>query len=78
MCRLQISTFGSVAIVFAVIGLNQGIFTGAGSLEAMAASWLILAMCDIRWVLYFTLEENSLTLYVFNSMGTGGLTPPSR
>jgi SHO1 osmosensor len=78
MHRFQISTFGSVAIVFAVIGVNQGIFTGAGSLEAMAAGWLILAMCNILWVLYFTSEEDSLALHIFNSMGTGGLTPPSR
>jgi len=78
MHRFQISTFGSVAIVFAVIGVNQGIFTGAASLEAMAAGWLILAMCNILWVLYFTSEDDSLALHIFNSMGTGGLTPPSR
>ncbi|KII93997.1 hypothetical protein PLICRDRAFT_49987 [Plicaturopsis crispa FD-325 SS-3] len=78
MNRFQISTFGSVAIVFAVIGVNQGVFSGQGSLDAMAAGWLILAIVDILWVLYFTSEEDSLTLHVFNSMGTGGLTPPSR
>ena len=44
----------------------------------MAAGWLILAMVDILWVLYFTSEEDSLMLHVFNSLGTGGLTPPSR
>ncbi|OSD03541.1 hypothetical protein PYCCODRAFT_1476934 [Trametes coccinea BRFM310] len=78
MHRFQIATFGSIAIVFAVIGVNQGIFSGAASLDAMAAGWLILAMVDILWVLYFTSEEDSLMLHVFNSLGTGGLTPPSR
>ncbi|KAL1951273.1 hypothetical protein VTO73DRAFT_422 [Trametes versicolor] len=78
MHRFQISTFGSIAIVFAVVGVNQGIFSGAASLDAMAAGWLILAMVDILWVLYFTSEEDSLMLHVFNSLGTGGLTPPSR
>jgi len=35
-------------------------------------------MVDILWVLYFTSEEDSLSFYVFNSLGTGGLSPPSR
>ncbi|KAG6897956.1 hypothetical protein C0992_008346 [Termitomyces sp. T32_za158] len=78
MHRFQISVFGSIAIVFAVTGVNQGIFTHIGSMDAMAAGWLILAIVDILWVLYFTSEEDSLSLYIFNSMGTGGLTPPSR
>ncbi|KAH9835882.1 uncharacterized protein C8Q71DRAFT_763850 [Rhodofomes roseus] len=78
MHRFQISIFGAVAIVFAVIGVNEGIFSGHASLDAMAAGWLILAVVDILWVLYFTSEEDSLVLHIFNSLGTGGLTPPSR
>ncbi|OCH87474.1 hypothetical protein OBBRIDRAFT_759682 [Obba rivulosa] len=78
MHRFQISVFGSIAVVFSVIGVNEGIFTGIASLDAMAAGWLILAIVNILWVLYFTSEEDSLALYFFNSMGTGGLTPPSR
>lgn len=78
MHRFQIVAFGSVAIVFAVIGVNQSIFSNVSSLDAVAAGWLILAMVDILWVLYFTSEEDSLSLYLFNSLGTGGLTPPSR
>lgn len=78
MNRFQISTFGAIAIVFAIIGVNQTIFSGIPSIDAMAAGWLILSMVDILWVLYFTSEEDSLALYIFNSMGTGGLTPPSR
>jgi len=78
MHRFQIVAFGSVGIVFAVIGVNQSIFSNVSSLDAVAAGWLILAMVDILWVLYFTSEEDSLSLYLFNSLGTGGLTPPSR
>lgn len=78
MHRFQISTFGAIAIVFAVFGVNQGIFSGDTALDAMSAGWLILAIVDILWVLYFTSEEDSLSLHIFNSMGTGGLTPPSR
>jgi len=78
MHRLQISVFGAVAIVFAVDGANTGLFAGVGSLQAMGAGWLVLSMVDILWVLYFTSEDDSLALHIFNSFGTGGLTPPSR
>lgn len=78
MHRFQLSIFGAIAIVFAVDGVNQGIFSGFSSLDAMAAGWLILAIVDILWVLYFTSEEDSLALYLFNSLGTGGLSPPGR
>jgi len=78
MHRLQISIFGAIATVFAVEGANIGLFAGAGSLQAMGAGWLVLAMVDILWVLYFTSEDDSLALHIFNSFGTGGLTPPSR
>ncbi|KAJ7492088.1 hypothetical protein FB451DRAFT_1336130 [Mycena latifolia] len=78
MHRFQISTFGAIAIVFAVFGVQQGVFAGLASLDAMGAGWLILAIVDILWVLYFTSEEDSLSLHIFNLLGTGGLTPPSR
>ena len=78
MHRLQISVFGAIATVFAVEGANVGLFSPVGSLQAMGAGWLVLSMVDILWVLYFTSEDDSLALHVFNSFGTGGLTPPSR
>ena len=78
MHRLQISVFGAVAIVFSVHGVNSGIFSGSASLDAMAAGWLILSIVNILWTLYFTSEEDSLMFSIFNRLGTGGLTPPSR
>ena len=78
MHRFQISTFGAVAIVFAVLSVNESIFSGRAAFDAMAAGWLILTIVDILWVLYFTSEEDSLALHLFNSLGTGGLSPPSR
>lgn len=78
MHRFQISVFGAIAIVFAVIGVNQSIFNNFPALDAVAAGWLILAVVNILWTLYFTSEEDSLMLHIFNSMGTGGLTPPGR
>lgn len=78
MHRFQISVFGAIAIVYAVEGVQKGIYAADGALNAMSAGWLILALVDILWVLYFTAEEDSLVLHLFNSTGTGGLTPPSR
>jgi SHO1 osmosensor len=78
MNRLQISVFTAVALVFAVNGVNAGIFSNQPALQAMGAGWLLLSFVDILWALYFTSEEDSLILYIFNSLGTGGLTPPSR
>lgn len=78
MHRLQISVFGAVAIVFAVDGTNAGIYAPMGARTAMGAGWLLLAIVDVIWVLYFTSEEDSLIFHVFNMLGTGGLTPPSR
>lgn len=64
--------------MFAVQGVNDGIFFPDSRRDAMGAGWLLLSIVDILWVLYFTSEEDSLTLHIFNSMGTGGLTPPNR
>lgn len=35
-------------------------------------------MVDIVWLIYFTSEEGSLALHMFNITGTGGLTGPGR
>lgn len=79
MHRLQISIFGAVTLVFAVIGVNDNIFfEGSGARLAMGAGWLLLAIVDIIWLLYFTSDEESRMFQVFNFFGTGGLTPPSR
>ncbi|KAI0688146.1 hypothetical protein BC835DRAFT_1374122 [Cytidiella melzeri] len=78
MNRFQLSTFLAIGVVFSVIGVNQSIFSNLSALDAMAAGWLILAVVNILWTLYFTSEEDSLMLHIFNSMGTGGLTPPGR
>ncbi|KAI5826160.1 high osmolarity signaling protein SHO1 [Schizophyllum commune Tattone D] len=76
--RFQISVFGAVALVFAVNGANAGLYAEDGALNAMAAGYLILAIVDILWLLFFTAEEESLLFHLFNRLGTGGLTPPSR
>jgi len=64
--------------VFAVIAVDDTIYSSQSSLQATGAGWILLAIVDILWALYFTSEEDSLQLHVLNMMGTGGLTPPSR
>ncbi|KAJ7082431.1 hypothetical protein B0H15DRAFT_441566 [Mycena belliarum] len=78
--RLQLATFGAIALIFAVQGVQLGIMDGAArpALVAMGAGSLVLAVVDIMWVLYFTSEEDSLALHLFSRLGTGGLTPAHR
>ena len=78
MHRFQIAVFGAVALVFSVSGTDFGIYSRTGSENAMSAGWLILSIVNVLWVLYFTSEEDSLSLHIFNSLGTGGLTGPGR
>ncbi|KAJ7482945.1 hypothetical protein B0H11DRAFT_2021537 [Mycena galericulata] len=57
--RLQVSVFGTMAAVFAVIGVDMSIFTGQAARGAMGAAWLVLAVLDILWVLYFSAEPGT-------------------
>ncbi|KAJ7728572.1 hypothetical protein DFH07DRAFT_221737 [Mycena maculata] len=57
--RLQVSTFGTMAAVFAVIGVDMSIFADEAARGAMAAGWLVLAVIDILWVLYFSAEPGT-------------------
>ncbi|KAJ7025522.1 hypothetical protein C8F04DRAFT_1269139 [Mycena alexandri] len=75
--RFQMSAFASIATVFAVLGVDTGVFSGQPTLAAMGAGYLVLAIVNILWILYFTCEEGSLTLHLLNYLGTGGLPAPS-
>ncbi|KAJ7055731.1 hypothetical protein C8F01DRAFT_993822 [Mycena amicta] len=70
--RLQLSVFGAIAIVFSVQGVEAGIFAPQPALTAMGAGYILCAFVDILWVLYFTSEEDSLAMYLFNRMTKGG------
>lgn len=76
--RLQISVFSGISIIYAVEGVNLGLFTKSPSANAMGAGYLLLCFVFIPWTLFFTAEEGSLTLDMFNRLGTGGLTGPGR
>ncbi|KAJ7636251.1 hypothetical protein FB45DRAFT_1055722 [Roridomyces roridus] len=74
--RIQIAAFAVMATVFAVQGVQQGIFSNEPAVFMTGAGYLLLSMVDIFWVLYFTSEEGSWTMSLFNHLGTGGLAPP--
>lgn len=78
--RFQLATFGAIAVVFAVQGVQLGIMDGAPhpALAVMGSGSLVLAVVDILWVLYFTSEEDSLAMHLFSRLGTGGLAPARR
>ncbi|KAF7288888.1 hypothetical protein MIND_01404800 [Mycena indigotica] len=73
--RLQVSVFGSIAIVLSVQGIHAGIFAplkAESALDAMGVGYLLCTIIDLLWVLYFTSEEDSLAMYLFNKMTKGG------
>ncbi|KAJ7182216.1 hypothetical protein C8R43DRAFT_1115865 [Mycena crocata] len=81
--RIQIAVFSAIATVFAVHGVDAGIFPvgtfdSKPALNTMAAGYFTLTAVDLLWVLYFTSEEDSLALHVINRRGTGGLSPATR
>ncbi|KAJ7622196.1 hypothetical protein FB45DRAFT_927220 [Roridomyces roridus] len=57
--RLQICAFATMAAVFAVIGVDRSVFSGVGARDAMGAGWVVLAVVDILWVLYFSAEPGT-------------------
>ncbi|KAJ7778397.1 hypothetical protein B0H16DRAFT_1503368 [Mycena metata] len=57
--QLQICAFGVMAAVFAVIGVDMSIFAAEPARSALAAGWLVLAIVDILWVLYFSAEPET-------------------
>ncbi|KAJ7192198.1 hypothetical protein GGX14DRAFT_506493 [Mycena pura] len=76
--RMQIAVFGGIATVFAVQGVEAGFFNPLRSqpaLDAMGVGYLLFAIVDILWVLYFTSEEGSLAMHLFNRLGTGRSSP---
>ncbi|KAF8336983.1 uncharacterized protein EI90DRAFT_96916 [Cantharellus anzutake] len=78
MHRFQIAVFSALAIALAVIIVDTTIYASVSSLQATGAGWMLIAMADILWCLFFTSEEDSLQLHLFNYLGTGGLTSPGR
>lgn len=74
--RLQISAFLAVGLVFSVIGIDNGIYSHTGSLDAVTAGYFILTIVDIIWLLFFTAEEDSMIYGLLSGFGNGALSGP--
>ncbi|GAA5976265.1 hypothetical protein JCM10908_005435 [Rhodotorula pacifica] len=64
--RFQLSVFLAVALVIATVGVNLGIFQTASYQLALGAGWLIIAVVDILWILYFTSTDDAWFTALFN------------
>lgn len=60
-----------MVVVVAVIGVDRNIFppTFHTAQKAVAAGWLVTAIVDILWVIYFSAEENSSVFRFFTTIG---------
>jgi SHO1 osmosensor len=74
--HFQLSTFLAVALVFSVIGIDQGIYDGNGAQDAVTAGWFILTIINIIWLLFFTSAEDSTVYRMLNGFGNGRLGGP--
>ncbi|BGP54500.1 hypothetical protein JCM8202_001580 [Rhodotorula sphaerocarpa] len=64
--RFQLSVFLAVSLVIATVGVNLGIFQTASYSLAVGAGWIILAIVDILWMLYFTSSDDAWFTALFD------------
>jgi len=57
---MQVAILSSIACVFAVMGVDRTIYTSNRVFRAIGAGWLILAVVDLLWAIYFTSPPQSL------------------
>ena len=56
---VQISIFAGLATVFAVLGVDLNIYASSRAQKAIGAGWLITAIIDLLWIIYFTSPPDS-------------------
>ncbi|KAF8626884.1 hypothetical protein AX15_004644 [Amanita polypyramis BW_CC] len=49
----------SMTVVLAAIGVDKNIYSNLPAQKATAAGWLVTAVVDIFWIIYFSSEEHS-------------------
>ncbi|GAA6051994.1 hypothetical protein JCM3770_003002 [Rhodotorula araucariae] len=64
--RFQLSIFLAVALVMATIGANLGIFHDESYYLAVGAGWILIALVDILWILYFTSSDDAWFTSIFD------------
>ncbi|KAF8877317.1 hypothetical protein CPB84DRAFT_1852708 [Gymnopilus junonius] len=67
----QIALLATLACVFAVIGVDGNIYSGIASQQAAGAGWLLVAMTDLLWILYFTSPVDAPFARVARGVGRG-------
>ena len=60
----QISIFAALATAFAVLGVDQNIYSHNAAQQATGAGWLILAIIDLSWIVFFTSPPQSPVFWV--------------
>lgn len=56
---VQISVFAGLVTVFAVLGVDQFIYGPSAIDKSIGAGWLITAVVDLLWIVYFTSPPDS-------------------
>ncbi|EPQ26840.1 uncharacterized protein PFL1_05475 [Pseudozyma flocculosa PF-1] len=78
LARLQLVAFDAVALVFAVSGIDRGIYANTSSLQAVAAGYFLMTIANLVWLLYLTSEDDSPLFALLNSTNQGLSSPGSR
>jgi len=64
----QISIFAALATAFAVLGVDQNVYSPLAAQQATAAGWLIIAFVDLLWIVFFTSPPHSPVFSVVDSL----------
>ncbi|PPQ70370.1 hypothetical protein CVT25_000081 [Psilocybe cyanescens] len=64
----QVSILSALATAFAVIGVDQNIYSSEPAQKATGAGWLIAAIVDLLWIIFFTSPPQSPILRVVGSL----------
>ncbi|KAN0065219.1 Transmembrane osmosensor [Thecaphora frezii] len=78
MARLQLVAFDAVALVYAVSGVDHGIYADHTSLHAIAAGYFLMTISNLIWLLYLTSEDDSPVFALLNSTNQGLGSPGGR
>lgn len=64
---MQVSILAALATGFAVLGVDRNIYSNAPAQQATGAGWLIIAIVDLVWIIYFTSPPHSHFVRLANS-----------
>jgi SHO1 osmosensor len=65
----QISIFAALATAFAVLGVDQNIYSHHSAQQATGAGWLVVAIVDLTWIIFFTSPPQSPVFSIADSLG---------